>query len=798
MTITARARLALAGDGGQTIVIFAILLPVLILMFGVTVDVGNLYVSKRHLQSATDAAALAAAGDLPNGNEALLDACTFGAVSFGASCPSGNAAANGKNYDTSLGNVSASAQLECLSEASAGASCATGAGCMDSKPPTSNVNYPGCNAIKVTQTTNISTFVLGFLGFASTKVTTTSTASMAGGRSSAVNVEVVLDSTGSMSSHDNCGANAPASGVTGIPYTSSTPTAEDCAKAGMRALLETLDPCDPANAGSLTSCGTAVSNNYSKPEDEVGLVTYPPLGGSTASPPPTRPTYVSPGNGLGFAVETNCIKDLVGGAYFLYPSSSTKGNYDPSNNPQYQIVPLSSDYKVSDATSPADDSLLNPNSNLVKAVYWGKCPGGVYPANGGTQSGSLSTPGSSDETTAANGSSTSSITISKPGSAPASGDLFVVAVTVKGTGVAICAPAADTSWTSIGSVSSSTGSNDVTMASFYSTNPSVFTFSFKSGTCSGASTNKWATAVAAHYSGEIPVGSPIDVSATGNGSGKTISAPSVTTGNINDAVISLFGTSDTSLSGVNKSGAGTNGATGIETGVQTSPGDTGTTTATSSSSAPWVAMTIAVTPADGGCSGQCFYGLEDPGGAGTLYSDAIAAAKATLDAAAASRPDVRKVIILLSDGVANLCDGGLLSGSSCNDGSTPCLDAVNNAMTAEQGSPTATRATIYAIAYGNSSGSGNRCVDASGTTLYQADGACAMRLIADNPVTDTTHGLAGGTLAQAKTALCGSGSYSTDSPEHFYKEPSGTDLSSVFRAIGQSLTNPRLVSDGAA
>jgi hypothetical protein len=75
-------------------------------------------------------------------------------------------------------------------------------------------------------------------------------------------------------------------------------------------------------------------------------------------------------------------------------------------------------------------------------------------------------------------------------------------------------------------------------------------------------------------------------------------------------------------------------------------------------------------------------------------------------------------------------------------------------------------------------------------------GACAMRLIADNPSTDTTHGLAGGSLADAQATLC-SGTIATDAPEHFYLKASGSDLASVFREIGQALTSPRLVSDDA-
>ena len=1243
------------GDAGQTIVLFGVLLPVLFAMLGLAVDVGRLYVAKRNLQSATDAAALAAAANLPDGTQALIDACTFSATPSGGSCPAGTATADGKNVHSLLGNVSTSAQLECLSFATAGANCTTGTGCSGVEPPSGSVNYPGCNAIKVTQTTTVPTLVLGFLGFAKTTVSTSSTASMAGGRSSPLNVEVIVDSTGSMQDADNCGASPPASGVTGIPYVANrTPTAEDCAKAGVRALLETLYPCLSTNSQSLITCGTATGDNYAQPEDEVGLMTVPPPVGN-----PSAANYVDPGNGLGIPAETNCIDDLSGSNPSYFTTSPTTGNYQPSQNPQYKIVPLSSDYKTSDATSPANDSLLNPSSNLVKAVYWGQCPGGVYPTNDGSETSSLSTPGASDYSTAnnnnsspiaggpnasgystatsnggasavsgfptagdsttTNGSSASpSIAIARPGSPaandyvvvaittagsgsngvlvcapdstwtqlsqqhdgtgasritqavfgsvrssasaesysfsfvdtastsssacpsspavslkasavavrytgvdpydpvdsivtpqtsggakgktlippsvttdyantrvvsfysdgatalsglnasrsvtqastaditgvldttqagpgvvtpsqattasnnywvtgaialkpmqgsssisvtrptpaaandyvivsvtatdvgssgslyvcppsdgtwttisektqkgsgtttdavtqavfgslrssssdpaytftfadgtscsgstpaaveasavavrytgvdvgnpvdasgtpgggtsgvsgsavtapaittshtgdqvvrvysdagtsltlqggqsagqvqtnggssnvtlvtdksqaaagstgtatattaaahnwvaqtialepqqgqatitinrpsnPAAGDLLVVSVTVQGQ-VSICAP--DASWTDVGTgaVASGTGPSDVTTEAFYSYRSTqdptgqAYTFSFKNGTCgSGTAVARPATAVAVRYTGANPA-APIETSASTTGTGTTLTTPTVTTGNINDGILSLYASSATSFSsGVTQSVSSTDTASAAETTVQNAPGTTSAQSAVASASTPWVALTVAVAAANGGCSpnssshtGYCAYGLEDPGGASTYYADAITAAKTALDAAAASRPDAKKVIILLSDGVGNI---------SPYSTRTPCQDAVNNAITAETATSTTSAATIYAIAYGQSS---DQCEDSSWT------GICAMRVIADNPVTDTTHGLSGSTVANAKNTLC-SGSMASDPTEHYYVQPNGTDLASVFRAIGLSLTSPRLVSDNA-
>ncbi len=55
------------GEKGQMLVIFAVLVVVLLGFVAMTIDVGMAFVEKRHLQNAVDAAALAAAQDLANG-----------------------------------------------------------------------------------------------------------------------------------------------------------------------------------------------------------------------------------------------------------------------------------------------------------------------------------------------------------------------------------------------------------------------------------------------------------------------------------------------------------------------------------------------------------------------------------------------------------------------------------------------------------------------------------------------------------------------------------------------------------
>jgi hypothetical protein len=61
-----RGRARWQSQSGQAIVLFVVILPVMIGMAGLVTDVGYWYVSKRQAQNAADAAALAAANELPN------------------------------------------------------------------------------------------------------------------------------------------------------------------------------------------------------------------------------------------------------------------------------------------------------------------------------------------------------------------------------------------------------------------------------------------------------------------------------------------------------------------------------------------------------------------------------------------------------------------------------------------------------------------------------------------------------------------------------------------------------------
>ena len=358
-------------EDGQSIILVAVCLVVLLGVTGLVIDVGRVYQAQRQLQTATDAAALAAAESLPNGAAAEATACSYSAVSMATgTCENGaiTPTANGKNYDGILNGVHESTTLKCISLGSAGVNCQTGTDCQAPDMP------QGCNAVKVTETAAVPLTFLRVLGFTSQTVSATSTAGMAGGIPHPLDVEMVNDTTGSMNNHDTCGGTP-----TDVP-TTVTLTQEDCAKAGIRALLTSLLPCDE----SLSSCGSVVSgtNNVSNPVDEVGMVTFPALQ-----------SYISRGNGLGIPDEINCTNDL----------NSSNGTYT-TNSPDYDVVPLSSDFRYSDASTTDPLATLNPASNLVRSVYWAGdgCPNGGYPIPTGGPASSISGGGSGDFSNANN------------------------------------------------------------------------------------------------------------------------------------------------------------------------------------------------------------------------------------------------------------------------------------------------------------------------------------------------------------------------------------------------------------
>jgi Flp pilus assembly protein TadG len=219
------------GQRGQTLLLMAGLLVVLLGMSAFVIDLGNAYFSLRELQAATDAAALAGAEDLPN------TTATTTAARYGATVGSYNARPN----LTNVSMVQGYPELKCLTS--------TGVPCL----APSNMN-----AIVVKEQAVIPTFFARIFGVKSLTISAMATASAKGGTGGPYNVMIVLDTTESMNTVDSYCGNL---------------TQEQCALSGIRTLLGELSPC----GATLPSCGAATNGNVQNPVAEVGLMVFPGL-----------------------------------------------------------------------------------------------------------------------------------------------------------------------------------------------------------------------------------------------------------------------------------------------------------------------------------------------------------------------------------------------------------------------------------------------------------------------------------------------------------------------------------------
>lgn len=331
------------------IVMVAVCFLALIGMAALVIDVGELHSNQTQIQLAADAAALAGAANLSQGSSvATQDATNYGAAA-------------GANLITGVTDPTPPT-AGCLQEVSPTIPCPGGPGFGSPTSPAQCVALNTCNAVRVTESETVSPFVvLADLGIGARTVSATATAAAgAVGVPTPLDVEVIVDTTASMQDKDDCT-------VTSVP----NPSQEDCAKAGVAALLGLLPPC----------AGTCVSSplpdgNVSNPADRVGLMIFPALS-----------SKVSPGSGpyyKGVPDETDCSKeiDVSDLSYALnpsfYPSLAGVGGNGPSSGSageysNYQAVPFSSDFRTSDAAT-----TLNPASALVDAVDWNQCSPASY------------------------------------------------------------------------------------------------------------------------------------------------------------------------------------------------------------------------------------------------------------------------------------------------------------------------------------------------------------------------------------------------------------------------------------
>jgi Flp pilus assembly protein TadG len=278
-------RRRLQHEGGQVLPLTALMMVVLIGFAALVVDVGRVYLAQRQLQNAVDSTAVAVAQNMPDdyagwcqsaGSSASIDCASLTpappALGYGGATGARNAlygygvaannptvtficSPNGPNYKA---GASPPATATCPADSSpqdAGALCNPGN--MPNPPPN------GCNAVTVSESATVKTTLAGIFGFSHFNLTASGTAIAPSQVAGPIDVAVVLDTTGSMVQ------GAPLASTV-CPGAGQKPTKLDCVKAGVKALLQTLYPCNPG------SC------NGQPPLDKVELLAFPGLTSKAA------------------------------------------------------------------------------------------------------------------------------------------------------------------------------------------------------------------------------------------------------------------------------------------------------------------------------------------------------------------------------------------------------------------------------------------------------------------------------------------------------------------------------------
>jgi hypothetical protein len=355
---------------------------VLIGLTGMAIDLGRVWVTQQELQRAVDAAALAAGQDLPNSSNAYSVAVSYSGTGIKNGVGGWGVSPNAPNVTFECvphgptGSYTAGSPPTCLTDSS-GHACKPTSPAPGASTPTSPDGTPTtCNAVHVTETAKVSTSLLSlFIPSFTVSASSTSGARGSEGIPNPINVFVIIDTTGSMTS--SCSATVP-----GI----SNPSKLDCAKYGVRGLLGALTPC------STSPCGTLAGNNYSNAADEVGLEVFPANAMTLTSSGSPKTYSLSGPPAATFTDETNCGNETFADTYppwttYTYSSIATDGGIplsgpaaddDPNgdNYLGYEAVPLSSNYRTSNAAT-----ALNLGTSIVDAVDWGEAGCTSFPGS---------------------------------------------------------------------------------------------------------------------------------------------------------------------------------------------------------------------------------------------------------------------------------------------------------------------------------------------------------------------------------------------------------------------------------
>jgi Flp pilus assembly protein TadG len=311
---TSFVREALSDQRGQVLPWVALGMVLFLGMSGLTVDLGRAYILRSQLQASSNAAALAAAGEVYNTSS------TDNASTIASSYSSG--AKGNENYNSGLGTVNTTVTTPCLNLLmSNGLKC-----------PTSGTIVP--NAVKVTQTGTLNTYFMRIFGIKTLTVSATALASMQGSPQP-WNVAIILDATSSM------GDKPPSSGSC-----SSYSTEFACALAGVQELL-----------GHINSCAGAASCSASTAKFRVALFSFPNVSTSnvaddyTCGGTPTDEPYTFPNTNL-----TTYTPLKYGSATATYEDTPVSTDDGDANGFVY------------DYWSGSASNYLNSSSDLAKAI----------------------------------------------------------------------------------------------------------------------------------------------------------------------------------------------------------------------------------------------------------------------------------------------------------------------------------------------------------------------------------------------------------------------------------------------
>jgi hypothetical protein len=224
VSLTRRAR----DDDGQSLIIVVLFLAVLLGFCAVCLDVGHAYLAQRRLQSSVDAAALAAAQELPDVSSARAFADSYG--SGGSNAPEG------------VDGVQMTVTTRCIA------------------------SIPGCapaNAVVVKETGKVTTAFAKIFGISDFTVHASATACSPCGERP-LDVMLVLDRSGSMCTNESGGPDPACTDM-------------ENARAGMRTFLGFMNPALDHVGLAVLPPATDLSAKCSKPPDSASY-------NSTASP----------------------------------------------------------------------------------------------------------------------------------------------------------------------------------------------------------------------------------------------------------------------------------------------------------------------------------------------------------------------------------------------------------------------------------------------------------------------------------------------------------------------------------